>query len=502
MRYIQVINKSKLHGALTSKPFSFSFRSWELEYVPFFDFLDGSCRSIYLGLRGTKVMRILPRLGFVDSGLDEWITDRIRFSFDGFSNQRLFQPMGRESKKNKFKEISWVDSFFRFFFIAELSRFDFTKELNTFSFFGRSSDLITMKGLLFLTRRLGWNNFFFPGYGVSNSLLPGSVLQDAGTFLAPESVKKGRYVIVGVNLRLESPYTYLKVLNGVREGGKAIVFGSGSNFLPSTVLGGNFKDFLNFFKGKHGLSSAFLFSPDGKSSFTSFFLGANFFYYHFESLSFSSFYKKFCTSFFFCGFSPSFFASQELGLSRFLDTGVSDKESISLFMDTTPSRIRKSFSIFLGSHGEETLLDEVDLVLPSTFILEKKTLLVSELGDVIRRGAVLLPPGGARADWRIFSAFQQYVTNVEFLKNFTFINFFFSNLNYEYNFLVVNKISEKVSLFRKNLLCFVSLKGLLEVSLNFQGMMFTPFFLTAELRASSAMALGVYRFRSKNSFFI
>jgi NADH-quinone oxidoreductase subunit G len=75
-------------GALTSKPYAFSARPWELDHVDSFDFFDVLGSSIRLDFRGPVLMRVLPRL---NSSLNEdWIADKIRFSLvDGCFRQRV-----------------------------------------------------------------------------------------------------------------------------------------------------------------------------------------------------------------------------------------------------------------------------------------------------------------------------------------------------------------------------------------------------------------------------
>ncbi|KAA8495401.1 NADH-ubiquinone oxidoreductase 75 kDa subunit [Porphyridium purpureum] len=91
-------------GALTSKPYAFTSRSWELKSTSSVDVLDGVGSNIRVDTRGTEVMRILPRLN--EDVNEEWISDKSRFSYDGLKTQRLNQPMVRD-KDNNFVPIGW-----------------------------------------------------------------------------------------------------------------------------------------------------------------------------------------------------------------------------------------------------------------------------------------------------------------------------------------------------------------------------------------------------------
>ena len=77
-------------GALTSKPYAFRARSWELRKTDGIDVMDAVGSHIRLDARGQEVMRILPRR--CDSINEEWISDKARFSYDGLRLQRLDRP--------------------------------------------------------------------------------------------------------------------------------------------------------------------------------------------------------------------------------------------------------------------------------------------------------------------------------------------------------------------------------------------------------------------------
>lgn len=74
-------------GALTSKPFAFKARPWELSHVESIDVMDALGASIRVDYKGKEVMRILPKNN--DDVNEEWISDKTRFSCDGLINQRL-----------------------------------------------------------------------------------------------------------------------------------------------------------------------------------------------------------------------------------------------------------------------------------------------------------------------------------------------------------------------------------------------------------------------------
>ncbi|MBC6444438.1 MAG: NADH-quinone oxidoreductase subunit G [Alphaproteobacteria bacterium GM202ARS2] len=82
-------------GALTSKPYAFKARSWELRKTDSIDVMDAVGSHIRLDSRGTEVMRVLPRR--CDAINEEWISDKTRFAYDGLKLQRLDRPWLRHS---------------------------------------------------------------------------------------------------------------------------------------------------------------------------------------------------------------------------------------------------------------------------------------------------------------------------------------------------------------------------------------------------------------------
>jgi len=94
-------------GALTSKPYAFSARPWELKSVESIDTLDGICSNIRVDLRGYEIMRVLPSLN--EELNEEWLNDKSRFSFDGLKRQRLCDPLLKQD--GKFIQISWLEAF-------------------------------------------------------------------------------------------------------------------------------------------------------------------------------------------------------------------------------------------------------------------------------------------------------------------------------------------------------------------------------------------------------
>ncbi|MFT4715206.1 MAG: NADH-quinone oxidoreductase subunit G [Paracoccaceae bacterium] len=93
-------------GALTSKPYAFTARPWELKKTESIDVMDGLGANIRIDTKGREVMRIQPTNH--DGVNEEWISDKSRFVWDGLRRQRLDQPYVRVD--GKLKPASWDEA--------------------------------------------------------------------------------------------------------------------------------------------------------------------------------------------------------------------------------------------------------------------------------------------------------------------------------------------------------------------------------------------------------
>ena len=94
-------------GALTSKPYSFTARPWELKKTETIDVMDALGSNILVDTKGREVMRILPRNH--DGVNEEWLSDKSRFVWDGLRRQRLDKPYVRVN--GKLVPATWGEAF-------------------------------------------------------------------------------------------------------------------------------------------------------------------------------------------------------------------------------------------------------------------------------------------------------------------------------------------------------------------------------------------------------
>jgi NADH-quinone oxidoreductase subunit G len=94
-------------GALTSKPYAFTARPWELERTASIDVMDAVGSNIWVDSRDGEIMRITPKEN--DAVNEEWLSNTGRFSYDGLSRRRLTNPQLRKGKK--LEDITWQEAF-------------------------------------------------------------------------------------------------------------------------------------------------------------------------------------------------------------------------------------------------------------------------------------------------------------------------------------------------------------------------------------------------------
>lgn len=234
-----------IEGALTSKPYSFITRLWELHLIQSIDILDSIGSNIIIYVKENQVFRILPKVNsFIN---EEWITDKIRFIYDSFKHQRLFIPYVR-TKYNKLIICSW-ELLYKYIKINFIYLKFFFKSLNRFySFAGNIIDITTLISYKFFIKNLGifklnTNYFLFNDLRYTYLITKLINIEDYNLF-----------ILWGLNLKIEAPILNLKIKNikNVKFITKHIFYIG--NFIYSNYksihLGICLKNILNFFYGK------------------------------------------------------------------------------------------------------------------------------------------------------------------------------------------------------------------------------------------------------------
>jgi NADH dehydrogenase (ubiquinone) Fe-S protein 1 len=230
-------------GALTSKPFAFTARPWELRGAEAVDLAGGEGSPLRLQIRGGKILRILP----FTVGSEEWITDAARFSYDGLDRQRLDQP-------HLFGASSNWSLLFRIF-VAQV--FQAPRRLSFYV--GPEQNLQTILLVRTLTTLL-------PNYTLSVVGSEGANLASFFPFTSSDQdwiERSSVYLLIGLNLRFENPILFARLrrqllLNSSK---RVLLFAaSGFGFPVDQVinLGLNLSRFVSILRGSDHVCRPFL----------------------------------------------------------------------------------------------------------------------------------------------------------------------------------------------------------------------------------------------------
>ncbi|OWM84972.1 NADH dehydrogenase [ubiquinone] iron-sulfur protein 1, mitochondrial [Punica granatum] len=194
-------------GALTSKPFAFKARNWELKGTESIDVTDAVGSNIRIDSRGPEVMRIIPRLN--EDINEEWISDKTRFCYDGLKRQRLNDPMIR-GDDGRFKVVSWRDALTM---VADVIHKVAPEQIVGIA--GKLADAESMIALKDFLNRMGSNNVLSEG----NVKLPNADLRSGyimNTGIA-NLEKADAFLLVGTQPRVEAAMVNARIRKTVRE---------------------------------------------------------------------------------------------------------------------------------------------------------------------------------------------------------------------------------------------------------------------------------------------
>ena len=515
-------------GALTSKPYAFTARPWELRSISTVDILDSFCSSIRVDIRGTDIMRILPLMNVKAN--EEWISDKTRFFHDGIKYQRLNTPLLKFG--NVFVNIDWNSAFsisskFFSFFYKNVNNFfrknSFENVLESFSLtvcIGKLIDIETLLVLKFFFDSIGGANFLF------NDFLEFRNEDFREYFASSRSLDFDDIdcvFLLNCNLRLEFPILNTKLRRAFLKQDLNVVSIGQAVSLNITFfnIAISSKNFLEFLEGKNFFCRLFLLSkkPIFLVSSNIFYLSEGFFYRN--ALDYIlKFLKNPSNNFikFLSGFTSEV-GIGELGLlssgSSFIKTSkffsnsfiYSFGSEVCLFLEKK-LMFFNNFLIYQGHHGDN-LTYFSDIVLPSSLFLEKKSTFLSYDGFLNKTKYVITSPGISQDDWLIvvcfFKSLQEFfrvllkdievfykVNNYFFPKNITKWSSFFEEFFIE-NFSIStmdfsNTYDNKFFFFKFYNHVFLSKQN-------------NPYINDSITRSSEVMSLCTQRFlKNKNNF--
>ncbi|HBH88276.1 MAG TPA: NADH-quinone oxidoreductase subunit G [Hyphomonadaceae bacterium] len=405
-------------GALTSKPYAFNARPWELRKTESIDVMDAIGSSIRVDAKGAAVMRIMPRVN--EEVNEEWLSDKSRFVWDGLGRQRLDTPYVREN--GKLRPADWSEALS---VVAEKLKGDasriaaFAGDLACVEGMKAAKDLMTAVGAKALDCRLSGQQL---GVTPSGETLPRESYILNPTLMGVEEADA--LLIIGANPRVEAAVWNARIRkawlwNDLQVGliGEPHDLTYDYTHVASSTSGlkdlGAFGDVLKTankpmivvgekalvgdggyatLKAAHDLAlecGAIVSGDDAWAGFGVLHNAAS----RVGALD--------------VGFLPGEGAKSA---SEYLASNCADLDTVILLgVDEVPmSQFGDSFVVYLGSHGDAGA-SRADVILPTAAYTEKTATYVNTEGRVQMTTAAVQPKGAAKEEWAIFRALSDLV---------------------------------------------------------------------------------------------
>nr|YP_009237689.1 NADH dehydrogenase subunit 11 [Trachydiscus minutus]AML60698.1 NADH dehydrogenase subunit 11 [Trachydiscus minutus] len=395
-------------GALTSKPYAFTARPWELRSVQSVDILDGMGSNIRVDFKETEILRILPRRNLEIN--ESWISDKARFFYDGLKRQRLNSPYMKIN--GELKKVKWSKILKNLTSVLKVYSFEFGhSKIGVLC--GASCDTETF----FTVRDLALS-FGFSNLGIDRELKvatdePSSYLFK-GEFKDLE--KTDFCLFVGTNPRFEASTLNLRLRKLFRRGNftASSIGGHFSTTFPVQSLGLTSKTLLDFVEGRHPSCKLFSKAKNPVILYGSHLLE------RVDSRGIQSLFGSLSASLLTL-FGKSVFVNPlhtdsnvvgafELGYGTLkIDAinGLKVLYGVGLENKNILKRIGKaekenrSVLVIQDSHGS-TVTTKADFVLPVTTFVEKNSIYYNMEGRPQKTQRALVGPNLSRDDWRIF----------------------------------------------------------------------------------------------------
>ncbi len=402
-------------GALTSRPYAFEARPWELEHTESVDVMDAMGSNIRIDSRGPQVMRILPRVN--EEINEEWISDKARFVWDGLLRQRLDRPYVR--KDGKLTPATWPEAL-----AAVAQRLGGAPE-RIAALAGDLCDAESMKALLDLLNALGVQNRDCREAGsalgapIGNGGAHRASYLFNSTFLGVEQAS--HLLLVGADPRREAPVLNARIRKAwLNNDLKISSIGAASDLTyaydrlgegPADLdraLGGLLNSFQNAERAMlvvgagayaHAAGAAVLnrlgrfaaeakLVRDGWNGFNVLHTAAA----RVGGID--------------LGFLPGQGGKDTAGILAAAESGALDTLFLLGADEIDTGRLGKTFVIYLGSHGDAGA-NRADVILPGAAWTEKHGTYVNSEGRAQQAVRAVFPKGEAREDWAILRALSE-----------------------------------------------------------------------------------------------
>tara|TARA_Y100000590_G_scaffold116786_1_gene133296 strand:+ start:527 stop:2569 length:2043 start_codon:yes stop_codon:yes gene_type:complete len=411
-------------GALTSKPYAFQARPWELNKTESIDVFDAMGSSIRIDSLGKKTLRVLPRLN--DQINEEWISDKSRFAIDGLSNQRLDNPYIKKNGKLVLGE--WDEALHKI--SNEIKR---RGEEKTLALSGKFTDIESLYSAKSFLNSIGSENYDCRYDNVQ------FIENQRSSYLFNSSIQEidnsDCILLVGANPRWEASVLNSRIRkaylnNDCKVGliGKAIDLTYNYNHLSENIsyLNEILDNNSEFCKEIENSKKPLIIIGNSAINYD---LGSG------VLKICSEIAKKFnISNNLFNGLN---ILQQDISRVGAIDIGFYNNIFSSNFYEKINnynkknqpvvfllgldeidySIIDKSFIVYLGHHGDQSA-HFADIILPTPAYTEKYSTYVNMEGRVLQTSRCYLPLGASKEEWKIFRALDNHFTKKLNFNNF------------------------------------------------------------------------------------
>ena len=407
-------------GALTSKPYAFEARPWELKKTETIDVMDAVGSNIRVDTYGWEVKRVLPRLN--EEINEEWISDKTRYACDGLLKQRIDKPFKREN--GKLIECSWDEAL-----NIVGSKIKETDKNQIGFHAGDMLSMETINSLKEFAKKLSIPNYEFrekPFYLNSDNKM---------NYIFNSSIKgieeSDCIVLIGTNPRHEATMLNARIRKAfVAKKIPIISFGDPGDLTYDYTNAGNSTEDIKKLLNKENETSKILLNSKkpiviiGESAL------------ELESAKFIlQGIKKFLKENNFINDNWNAFnvLLQNASSVGAIDLGFFEKDNSFNFFNKLKNNEFKllyfvgsdnldfvksnEFIIYQGSHGDR-MAQIADVILPSPAYTEQNGLFINLEGRLQKSNKSTYPPGSSKEDWKIFNLILNNLKEDEKFKNF------------------------------------------------------------------------------------
>jgi NADH-quinone oxidoreductase subunit G len=393
-------------GALTSKPYAYRARNWELKKTESIDVLDAVGSNIRVDTRGLEVMRILPKIN--EDINEEWISDKTRFAYDGLKYQRLDKPYIREN--GKLRPATWSEA-------LELAakKLSNTDASCIAAIGGALVDTESLFTLKLLFEKLGSKNIDANQYGYKFDVT------SRGNYLFNTTIagisEADLIILVGANPKQVAPTLNARIKGATRHGVKVARIGEiDEQTYPIIELGDSCLILNEVLASTHSLNQLLAQSKKpifiiGDSVLT-----------RTDSLAVQHAIFQICQKYNairddWNGFNIlhnhasqvgaldiGFYPTGQLKSTASFLNAIEDEKIEVIYLhgadEIDPKKFGNAFVIYQGHHGDRSA-HRADLILPGAAYTEKNATYVNLEGRAQRAISANFSPGEAKEDWQI-----------------------------------------------------------------------------------------------------